>query len=80
MNKPLHLLIPAAGKGSRFADVGFEQPKPLIPIWDIPMLIWVITNFPLEIADEISILCQKSHNIPIILESFIRQTELGAGR
>ena len=70
MNKPLHLLIPAAGKGSRFADVGFEQPKPLIPIWDIPMLIWVITNFPLEIADEISILCQKSHNIPIILESF----------
>jgi hypothetical protein len=34
------------------------------------MLIWVITNFPLEIEDQISILCQKSHNIPSILEPF----------
>jgi len=70
MSKPLHLLIPAAGKGSRFADFGFDKPKPLIPIWDIPMLIWVITNFPLESKDQISILCQKSHGIPDILESF----------
>lgn len=70
MNKALHLLIPAAGKGSRFADVGFDTPKPLIPIWDIPMLIWVISNFPLEDQDKVSILCQKSHGIPRILKPF----------
>ena len=70
MRKALHLLIPAAGKGSRFADVGFDTPKPLIPIWDIPMLIWVISNFPLEGQDKVSILCQKSHGIPRILKPF----------
>ena len=70
MKKALHLLIPAAGKGSRFADVGFDTPKPLIPIWDIPMLIWVISNFPLEDQDKVSILCQKSHGIPRILKPF----------
>lgn len=47
MTQPLQLLIPAAGKGSRFADVGFQTPKPLIPMWGIPMLIWVLNNFPL---------------------------------
>jgi dTDP-glucose pyrophosphorylase len=64
MKSPLQLLIPAAGKGSRFADVGFQTPKPLIPIWDIPMLIWVLNNFPLDAGDEISILCQVDHRIP----------------
>lgn len=70
MSKALHLLIPAAGKGSRFADVGIETPKPLIPIWDIPMLIWVITNFPLEDQDKVSILCQRSHRIPEALKPY----------
>ena len=70
MSKALHLLIPAAGKGSRFADVGIETPKPLIPIWDIPMLIWVIANFPLEDKDKVSILCQRSHRIPEMLKPY----------
>ena len=70
MTQPLQLLIPAAGKGSRFADVGFQTPKPLIPIWDIPMLIWVLNNFPLASGDEISILCQSDHHIPEKLQPF----------
>jgi hypothetical protein len=70
MTRPLQLLIPAAGKGSRFADVGFQMPKPLIPIWDIPMLVWVLNNFPLASGDEISILCQSDHQIPEKLRPF----------
>jgi dTDP-glucose pyrophosphorylase len=73
MTQPLQLLIPAAGKGSRFADVGFQTPKPLIPIWDIPMLIWVLNNFPLAVEDEISILCQAEHRIPEKLIQFTSQ-------
>jgi dTDP-glucose pyrophosphorylase len=73
MTRPLQLLIPAAGKGSRFADVGFQTPKPLIPIWDIPMLIWVLNNFPLAAEDEISILCQSEHRIPEQLIPFTSQ-------
>jgi NDP-sugar pyrophosphorylase family protein len=70
MTKPLQLLIPAAGKGSRFADVGVHLPKPLIPIWGIPMLIWVISNFPLNAKDEIKILCQGIHGIPNALKKY----------
>jgi dTDP-glucose pyrophosphorylase len=70
MTEPLQLLIPAAGKGSRFADVGFSLPKPLIPIWDIPMLIWVISNFPLNSDDRIRVLCQQAHKIPSALRTY----------
>jgi dTDP-glucose pyrophosphorylase len=75
VSNPLQLLIPAAGKGSRFTDVGFRLPKPLIPIWEIPMLIWVITNFPLRSDDKIKVLCQKAHGIPDALGSFIQKLQ-----
>ncbi len=71
MSKPLQVLIPAAGKGSRFANVGFDLPKPLIPVWDIPMLIWVITNFPLASGDQIRVLCQVEHGIPSALKEYV---------
>lgn len=70
MKAPLQLLIPAAGKGSRFSEIGITTPKPLITIWEIPMLIWVLSNFPLIEDDQISILCQKSHRIPEQLNFF----------
>lgn len=33
-----------AGRGSRFAGAGFEQPKPLITIADRPMLAWAMAS------------------------------------
>lgn len=72
MTKPLSLLIPAAGKGSRFSDVGIDIPKPLIPIWDIPMLMWVMANFPLQSQDRVLVLSQLSHNIPTELSDFLK--------
>ena len=75
MSGALQLLIPAAGKGSRFAEVGFQLAKPLIPIWEIPMLIWVISNFPLQGSDEIKVLCQKAHGIPDALQGFVRKLQ-----
>ena len=75
MSKSLQLLIPAAGKGSRFAEVGFHPPKPLIPIWEIPMLVWVISNFSLQSDDVIKVLCQKAHAIPRALQDFSRKLQ-----
>ncbi len=72
MTKPLSLLIPAAGKGSRFSDVGIDIPKPLIPIWEIPMLLWVIANFPLKSQDRVVVLSQSSHHIPAKLNKFLK--------
>jgi NDP-sugar pyrophosphorylase family protein len=75
MTKGLSLLIPAAGKGSRFSEVGIDIPKPLIPIREIPMLVWVIANFPLNESDRVKILCQKSHQIPLHLSPYLSKFE-----
>ena len=39
-------LIPMAGKGSRFADVGYLTPKPLIPVANKPMVVLACDNLP----------------------------------
>lgn len=39
-------LIPMSGKGSRFADVGFTLPKPLISVSGKPMILNVIEHAP----------------------------------
>lgn len=38
--KRIHLVMPMGGKGSRFAEHGFEFPKPLIPINGKPFFYW----------------------------------------
>jgi dTDP-glucose pyrophosphorylase len=33
-----------AGNGSRFANAGYKDPKPLIPVFGEPMISWVVKN------------------------------------
>jgi dTDP-glucose pyrophosphorylase len=40
----LNIVVPIAGRGSRFAEAGFQQPKPLIPVHGIPMIETVVKN------------------------------------
>jgi NDP-sugar pyrophosphorylase family protein len=40
----LNIVLPIAGRGSRFANVGFTLPKPLIEIHGIPMIEFVVKN------------------------------------
>lgn len=40
----MQVLIPMAGAGSRFADVGYKDPKPLIDVAGRPMIRSVIEN------------------------------------
>lgn len=40
----LNIVIPMAGRGSRFANAGYDLPKPLIPIHGQPMIRVVIEN------------------------------------
>lgn len=42
--KNINLIIPAAGKGSRFANAGWKKPKPFIDVNKKPMLERVIDN------------------------------------
>src|SRR5437660_718603 len=54
-----NVVIPAAGQGKRFAEVGFSYPKPFIPIDESPMISWVLDNFK-SIGRNI-LLMQKPH-------------------
>lgn len=40
----LNIVVPMAGRGSRFATAGYKDPKPLIPVGGKPMIAWVIDN------------------------------------
>jgi HAD superfamily hydrolase (TIGR01509 family) len=39
-----HIVIPMAGEGSRFREVGYKTPKPFIQIQNKAMVRWVIEN------------------------------------
>jgi len=69
-HKKLNVLIPMAGRGSRFADKGYVFPKPLVEIKGKPMIQLVIENLNID-ANYIFIV-QKEHvekyNIKQMLE------------
>ena len=40
----INIVIPMAGKGSRFAKSGYEKPKPFIDVNGKPMIVRVLEN------------------------------------
>ena len=40
----LNIVVPMAGRGSRFANAGYKLPKPLIMVHDKPMIQYVTNN------------------------------------
>lgn len=42
--RPITIVIPMAGNGSRFTKAGYTDPKPLIPVHGKPMISWVVDN------------------------------------
>ena len=57
----INIVIPMAGAGSRFANAGFKDPKPLIKINDIPMIKIVIDNLKPKQDHKFIFICQKDH-------------------
>lgn len=52
----MNIIIPIGGKGERFLRKGFNKPKPLINIFDKPMLSYVIDNLNIHDDDKIYII------------------------
>lgn len=50
-----------AGRGSRFANVGYELPKPLIPVHGYPMIRLVINNLRPRQPHRFIFLCLQEH-------------------
>jgi len=57
----VNLVIPMAGRGSRFADVGEKLPKPLIPVRGRPMYAWAMDSLPLGLANRVVFICLEEH-------------------
>ena len=60
-NKMINIVIPMAGRGSRFANAGYTLPKPLILIHDKPMIEYVTKNIMPKQEHRFIYLCQKEH-------------------
>lgn len=57
----LNIVIPMAGAGSRFSIAGYEDPKPLIKIHDMPMINLVIRNLAPDQVHRFIFICQNKH-------------------
>jgi len=54
----MQLVIPMSGLGSRFSAAGYEKVKPLIEVFDKPMIEWVLKAFP---EDDVIFICRNDH-------------------
>ena len=57
----LNIVVPMAGRGSRFAQAGFIKPKPLILLGGIPMIQWVIGNIRPSRPHRFIFVCLREH-------------------
>lgn len=57
----LNIVLPMAGKGSRFSEAGYEIPKPLIPIYGVPMIKVVVDNLTPKCEHRFIFVCQQQH-------------------
>lgn len=63
----IDIVIPMAGHGSRFSKAGYQDPKPLIPIFGRPMIELVIENLTPTLEHRFIFICQSEHlkNYPL---------------
>ena len=57
----LNIVVPMAGRGSRFASAGYAAPKPLIPVGGKPMIQWVIDNVRPSVPHRFIFICLEDH-------------------
>lgn len=65
-------IIPMSGKGTRFADVGYLLPKPLIPVSGKPMILKVIESMPK--ADRWIFIVRQEHVSEYAIDKLIIDT------
>jgi NDP-sugar pyrophosphorylase family protein len=66
-----------AGRGSRFADAGYELPKPLLPIHGVPMIEVVARNLTPSEPVRFVFICRREHLEEYGFEDVLRRTAPG---
>lgn len=57
----LNIVVPMAGRGSRFAQAGYAMPKPLIDVHGHPMIEYVTKNISPKCEHRFIYICQEEH-------------------
>ena len=73
----INIVIPMAGAGSRFANAGYKDPKPLIKINGTPMIELVINNLRPNQDHKFIFICQKDHVKEYDLSNFLKASAPG---
>ena len=71
----MNVIIPMAGDGKRFSDVGYTIPKPFIPVFKKPMVQAVVEN--LNIDGKFIFIIQKKHSVGNNLQTFLEAIKPG---
>lgn len=76
--KDVTLVLPMAGRGSRFSKEGYELPKPLIPVNNKPMIIEAVDCLP-KTNKKVFICLEehvKDHGVDKVLKDYYENTEV----
>lgn len=57
----LNIVVPMAGRGSRFTEAGYKDPKPLIDIYGHTMIEYVVKNITPKCEHKFIFICQEDH-------------------
>lgn len=76
----LNIVIPMAGAGSRFARVGYKDPKPLIPVHGVPMIEVVVRNLRPSRPHRFVFICQRAHLEAYDLDALLQRIAPGSVR
>ncbi|MBQ7543341.1 MAG: glycosyltransferase family 2 protein [Synergistaceae bacterium] len=69
----LNIVIPMAGRGSRFANAGYTTPKPLISVHGHMMIEWVVRNITPSYPHRFIFICQHEHIETFALDDALRK-------
>src|SRR5581483_4559397 len=62
MNRALHIVMPMAGRGSRFANAGFKTPKPMIEVDGQPMFLKALSSIDnIDTEKRFTIVVRQEH-------------------
>ncbi len=68
----MKIVLPMAGRGSRYSDKGYDTPKPLINIAGQPMLFWALENLlTLDFTDLIFVVLSE-HEVQFGVSDLIK--------
>jgi dTDP-glucose pyrophosphorylase len=69
----MKVIVPMAGRGSRFKNVGEMTPKPLIPVLGKPMLYWALKSIDGIEYSQLVFIALKEHEVNFGLKTLLNE-------